>query len=263
MKALKTYISTLLLLFSFTSCTKVIDLKLGDDTGKLVIEGNLTNVKGMQLFKLSTNVPFTNTNTYPPVTGGLVNLNDEKGNTYRLIETSPGSYIANDLAGIPGETYRMTVAVDGKTYTARSVMPEVVKLDSVTTKLSDFDSKKRQVIIHYQDPVGIVNQYRVVMYVNNVQVKAVFAYNDDFNDGKYVHNEIRQQDIDIYANDQITIEMQCIDNPVYTYWLTLMQQGGSGPGGSVTPSNPPTNISPTVLGYFSAHTTQSISIVAK
>ena len=263
MKNLKIYWPVLLFSFALTSCKKIIDLKLGDDTGKLVIEGNLTNIKGTQLFKLSTNVPFTHTNTYPPVTGAFVKLKDTKGNTYPLVETSPGNYTVNDLAGIPTETYTMNVTTGGQTYTANSVMPAVVKLDSVTTKLSDFDTKKRQVVIHYQDPAGIANQYRIVMYVNNVQVKAVFAYNDDFNDGKYVHNEIRQQDIDIYANDKITIEMQCIDRPVYTYWLTLMQQSDSGPGGSVTPSNPPTNISPATLGYFSAHTTQTISVIAR
>jgi hypothetical protein len=57
--------------------------------------------------------------------------------------------------------------------------------------------------------------------------------------------------------------MQCIDKPVYTYWFTLMQQGDNGPGGGVTPADPPSNITPTVLGYFSAHTTQSKTIVVK
>jgi len=56
--------------------------------------------------------------------------------------------------------------------------------------------------------------------------------------------------------------MQCIDQPIYTYWLTLMRQGG-GFFGSVTPSNPPTNISPASLGYFSAHTSQMATIIAK
>lgn len=190
-------------------------------------------------------------------------MTDNKGNSYPLTETAPGNYTMDLLAGVPGNTYTMNVLTNGKNYIAQSVMPAVVKLDSVTTKTSDFDSKKRQVIIHYQDTPGIANQYRVVMYVNTVQVKAVFAYNDDFNDGKYVRNEIRQQDIDIYPGDKVTIEMQCIDKPVYTYWLTLMQQSDSGPGGGVTPSNPPANISPQVLGYFSAHTTQTISVIAK
>lgn len=263
MKNLKIYTPILLLLLALTSCKKVIDLKLGNNTGQLVIEGNLTNIKGTQIVKLSTNIPFTDKNSYPAVTGALVKLMDDLGNSYNLKETSPGNYTVDLLAGIAGNTYTMNVISNGKSYSAGSVMPAVVKLDSITYKISDFDSKKREVIINYQDPAGIANQYRVIMFVNNVQVKAVFAYNDDFNNGKYVRTEIRQQDIDIYANDKITIEMQCIDKPVYTYWLTLMQQGDSGPGGSVTPSNPPTNINPQALGYFSAHTTQTMSVIVK
>jgi hypothetical protein len=42
-----------------------------------------------------------------------------------------------------------------------------------------------------------------------------------------------------------------------------MQEQTNGPGGGVTPSNPPTNITPVTLGYFSAHTTQSKTIVVK
>jgi hypothetical protein len=122
---------------------------------------------------------------------------------------------------------------------------------------------EKVITVHYQDPVGTGNQYRFVMYVNNVEVKSVFAFNDDFTNGRYVHNELREDDIKIYPGDTVTVEMQCIDKPIYTYWLTLMQQGNNGPGGAVAPSNPPTNISPATLGYFSAHTTQSKTIIVK
>jgi len=67
----------------------------------------------------------------------------------------------------------------------------------------------------------------------------------------------------IFSGDTVTVEMQCIDLPVYTYWETLMQEQSNGPGGGVTPSNPPTNITPATLGYFSAHTTQSQTIIVK
>ncbi|HEX3384292.1 MAG TPA: DUF4249 domain-containing protein, partial [Mucilaginibacter sp.] len=60
-----------------------------------------------------------------------------------------------------------------------------------------------------------------------------------------------------------SVEMQCIDKPIYTYWYSLMQLQVNNPGGQVAPSNPPTNISPTTLGYFSAHTTQTMTLVVK
>ncbi len=263
------YLYASFIVLILTSCSKVIDLKLGNDTGKLVIEGNFTNILGPQMVKLTTNVPFSNPNNYPPVTGATVTVSDNTGNNYKLAESPAGTYSINQVAGISGKTYTMSVLFNGKTYTANSVMPNAVKLDSLAAQNDVFDSNKhrKNIIGYFQDPAGIKNQYRFLIYVNNTQVKSVFAYNDDFTDGRYVTIDfgqgLREADIDIYAGDIIKVEMQCIDKPVYTYWYTLMQQAVNGPGGGVTPTNPPTNITPETLGYFSAHTTQSLTFVVK
>ncbi len=263
MKTIKNCLPIVLSLFILSSCEKVIDLDLGNKTGDLVIEGNITDVNTPQFVKLSTNVPFTNDNNYPPVSGATVLINNDQGNSFSLPESSPGTYSAPSMTGVSGRSYTMTVAVSGKTYKATSVMPVLTKLDSVTSRVNEFEKKQRDITVHYQDLAGIPNQYRFIMYLNDKQVKAVFALNDDFNDGKYVHADLDQDDMDIFPGDRVRIEMQCIDKPVYTYWLTLVQQQDSGPGGGVAPSNPPTNISPKTLGYFSAHTTQVVSVVVR
>jgi len=265
MKNFKYYIVLSLIAFTITACTKVIDLKLNNNAGILVIEGNITNAFGRQFIKLSQNVPFTSANTYPPVTGATVTVSDNKGNNYQFTEGTPGTYSISPMAGIPGYTYTMKVITNGKIYTASSVMPAQVILDSLSSKESDFSNGKNQrdIIVHYADPAGATNQYRFVMYVNSVEVNSVFAYNDEFIDGRYVNLEILENDIKVYPGDTVKVEMQCIDKPVYTYWYTLMQQQQNGPGGGVTPSNPPTNITPATLGYFSAHTTQTTTIIVK
>jgi hypothetical protein len=257
------YISAILLVIFISSCTKVIDVKTADNTGELVIEGNITNLNGAQTIKISKNVALSNTNTYPAVTGAAVIVTDQAGNIYQFTESPSGTYSTSQLTGVAGNTYTMSVTTGGNTYTAKSTMPTVVKLDSLTSKNSPTSNTKKQVTVHYQDPAGVANQYRFVMYVNNVQVKDVFADNDQFNDGKYVSLDLYENDIDIHAGDTVTVEMQCIDEPIYTYWYTLSQQSTNGPGGGVTPSDPPTNISPTTLGYFSAHSSQTITITAK
>jgi hypothetical protein len=261
----KYYISALLLVLITASCTKVIDLKLRNNTGQLVIEANITNITGSQYVKLSQNVAFTSTNSYPAVSGATVAVSDDKGNNYQFTEGPTGTYSYSPMVGIPGRTYTLSVLSNVKNYTASSTMPQVVILDSITAKNSEFNSSKhrKEITIHLQDPAGISNQYRLIMYVNGAQVKSIFAFNDSFTDGRYVNIDLRQQDIDIYSGDTVTVEMQCVDKPMYTYWFTLMQQQGNNPGGGVTPSNPPTNITPICLGYFSAHTTQSKTIVVK
>jgi hypothetical protein len=262
MKNIK-FLLIVLLLPALTGCEKVIQLDLGNKTNELVIEANITNTGGPQMVRLSKDVPITNTNTYPPVTGATVVISDDKGNSYPATESSAGTYTLN-ATGLPGSTYTMNVSTEGKNYRAVSTMPGLVKLDSITTKLSDSDPKLREIVVHYQDPPGIVNQYRFVVFVNDKQLKAVYANDDDFNDGKYVRNDLEQpEDIEIRPGDKITVEMQCVDKPVHTYWLSLKQQQDNGPIGNAAPANPPTNISPTTFGLFSAHTTQTLTITAK
>jgi hypothetical protein len=253
---------------SLTSCTKVVDLKLGNSSGQLVIEGNITNVNGPQYVVLTTNVPFSNTNTYPPVTGATVTISDQLGHKYSLIEGPQGTYAINPLAGKAGNTYNLNVLVNSTSYNASSTLPALVALDSVTAKTSPFNNSsngkvEKEITVHYQDPAGVSNQYRFLMWVNGVQVKSIFAFDDQLTDGRSVSSDLREDDITIYSGDTVKVEMQCIDKPVYLYWFTLMQQQAKGAAGSVAPSNPPTNLTPATLGYFSAHTTQTQTIVVK
>jgi len=250
------------------SCTKVIDLKLGNASDQLVIEGNITNVKGTQTVILTKNIPFSSPNNYPPVTGATVKISDQTGNIYSLAESTPGNYTIANMAGIQGTAYTLTVATGGQTYIARSTIPVPVILDSLTDKNdplggSSNGNNKKLITVHYQDPAGIANQYRYIMWVNGVQVKDIFVEDDEFTDGRYVSSDLMESDIDIYAGDKVTIEMQCIDEPVYKYWFALESQQTDGIGGSVAPANPPTNILPATLGYFSAHTTQSLTLTVK
>jgi hypothetical protein len=266
MKKAKLYIAVLSLSALLGSCTKVIDIQTANDTGQLDIEANVVDTLGVQTITLTKNVPFTSTNVYPAVTGATVTVTAPSGTSYRFTEGASGIYTSNTFKGISGD-YKMTVLTGSKTYNATSTLPVKVTLDSVTSQnraVSTGSNPKKQIVVHYKDPAGVANYYRFVMYLNGVQVKSVFAFNDEFNDGLSVNNILRvtDSDFDIYAGDKVRLEMQCIDAAMYLYWHTLAQQSG-GVGGGVTPSNPPTNISPESLGYFSAHTTQTITITVK
>jgi hypothetical protein len=259
------YVLVIAAIAALASCKKVIDLDLGNVSGQLVIEGNMTNVAGPQYVTLSRNVPFTNPNVYPAVSGATVFIADNLGNQYPMTEGPAGTYSIPNALGFSSRAYALTVTSGGKTYTAKSTMPAMVNLDSITDKANYFDagSGRKVITVHFQDPAGIANQYRFVMHVNGVQVKSVFAYDDEFINGKYVDLDLEEDDIKIYPKDTVSVAMQCIDKPVYTYWYSLMQLQVNNPGGQVAPSNPPTNITPTTLGYFSAHTTQTVTLVVK
>jgi len=105
------------------------------------------------------------------------------------------------------------------------------------------------------------NRY-LFRYTVNDRSKANFLeFSDNVNNGLpnqrplLLPNDDEDDSEKVKVGDTITVEMQCIDDKVYTFYAALLQlSGGGGPGGGVTPTNPPGNISNGALGYFSAHT---------
>jgi len=259
---IRALIVLMFVLVALLSCQKVISVNTGDSTAQLVIEGNLTDVKGPQIVKLSRSVPYGNVNVFPAVSGAGVTLNDNTSATYSFIETQPGTYTLNNFKGKALTYYLLTVKADGKTYYGGSTMQFPVNLDSLTLVSQAFGNKSTiSVVVNYQDPATIANQYRFIMYVNGVQVKRVFVENDQLSDGRSVSSTLYQQDIELKKGDKIDVDMECIDANIYNYWNSLSNQGGNTPQNSATPSNPPSNIVGGALGYFSAHTLQRKTIV--
>lgn len=259
---MKTYIPYSLILMLFilaTSCEKVIDIQVDDDIGKLVIEGTINNTDEQQEIKLSKNIAFSDRNNYPAVSGATVIVRNDEKNEFVFSETSAGTYIAKSFTGIPGKTYSFEVHVNENKYTAISQMPQVVTLDSIAAEKPKFGEKDtRNIKVFYQDPKDQINQYRFVLFVNEKQINDIYAVNDDFNNGNQVSITLRpKEDVDIVSGDKIRVEMIGMDRNVFQYWYSLMQQSA---GAGITPSNPPTNISPYVFGYFSAQTHSSKSI---
>jgi hypothetical protein len=250
----------MVLLFA-SACQKVIDLKLDNSAPQLVIEGNLTDQDGSQVVTISKSVSFSATDTFPPVSGATVSISDSTGIPNILTEKAPGVYVIFPYQGLYGRTYTLTVKVNGVTYTALSTMPMPVPLDSLGAKSDDIGKKNlRTIVVNYQDPSKVANQYRFVLSINKGQVNTVFTNDDSFTNGRYVREELFQTGMDIHHGDTARVEMQCIEKNIYKYWFSLSPQQNNGPGGGITPSTPPSNINNGALGYFSAHTVSNAAI---
>jgi len=252
----------------FSSCKKILDLDLEEAESQLVIEGNLTNITGVQTVRISRTVPFDASNSFPAVSGATVSLQDSKGHVIFFTEATPGIYEAYDLAGTVGERYTLKVAVEEQEYTASATMPANVPLDSLTATEQTFGSEVRKTIaVNFQDPPQVKNFYLFKMVLNGKKVGQIFSDSDFFTDGRYVKRDLflsGYEDLEIESGDAVTVEMQSIDEPIYTYWRTLEQQYASGnPNDVTTPSNPPSNWSNRALGYFSAHTLQVEDVVVR
>jgi len=244
-----------------TSCEKVIDVNLNNASSVVVIEGVVTNRADSQYVQIHRTVNFDEPNTFPAVTGAIVTIADNNGRVVTLKERRPGFYMTHNFVGRSGNTYSLKVVANGKEYTARSTMPEQVNIDSMGVSVTTFFGEEHKTLqLIYNDPAGVKNYYRFKLKINGVSSDNIFAFDDNFNDGRAVNRELFDLDLDAKSGDRAEIEMQCIDAAVFRYWQGLDQNQNRG-GASTTPANPVSNISNGALGYFSAHTVQNEEII--
>ncbi|MBB2149707.1 DUF4249 domain-containing protein [Pedobacter gandavensis] len=259
-------ISYLLLLIPVLlgSCDKVIDLKYTDNEVKYVIEGTITNEPGSCTVLLSKTRNFKDSNPFNGLSGASVKI-ENNGNTYTLLEDRPGVYKLATLIGVPGQTYQLTVSVEGETFSASSRMPTLVPFDDFYLKPKDFDSLRTITYVKYKDPANETNFYWFELFVNDKRQRNYSLMNDQFTPGQEVTTPIifQNKTDDLSRNfkkgDKLALEMHSIDASVYLYLFSLSAAEGSDNGAA--PANPLSNLKGGALGFFSAHTTQKRTLV--
>jgi len=254
-------------ILSIVSCTKDIHVNLNDAAPQIVITGEVNNAAGPYLVRITKTVNFSVSNTFPPVSGATVKITDStSGQTDLLTETSSGVYTTQLLPqGTPGHTYQLFISVGGQTYTAISTMPQIVSLDSVTFEhKTDLGGTTINAIPNFQDPPGVANYYSFTEYINNKLFnKAIFVFEDRLSDGRYVTSPLSMDSAYLKTGDNLQLEMRCVDKNTYNYFNEFASILDASNFQSAAPANPVTNISNNALGYFSANTIQSKSVIVK
>jgi len=258
-----------LFIILFTSCTKVINVDIKGVEKKYVIEAIVTDQPGDAKVLVTTTKNISEDNVYPGISGANVTVTDDAGLLTNFTEDSAGVYTAPLLKGVTGKTYTLRVGINGTTFTAQSAMPQKVSMDTIyITDEILFGETRKIANTTYQDPPGKGNNYRYLQYINGEKTKTIFTNNDDYLDGNKVEAKLWYLADDdggerkILKGDTVRLDMQCIDNAVYKYWFSL-NQSATGNSQSASPANAVSNISGEALGYFSVHTVESKTVVAK
>lgn len=251
MKASITIIG-LALLAAFSSCRKTIDIQVADDEKKYVIEGNITDQDAPATVSITRSISLNATNEFPKVTGAAVSIKDlTVGTEYTLTESEAGLYQNATIKGIPGHQYQLLVAVGGQQFTAQSVMPAPVALDTVYVSRNFMGTEVKGV---FQDPAFTRNYYHPVLYRNGKREGGVSIGSDEAFDGHLVTQTLfTVEDTLFKSGDRITATLESVDGAMYQYYYGLMTAGPN----SSAPANPKSNIKGGALGYFSAHTVSS------
>jgi hypothetical protein len=264
MRLLKNMI--VLVCLGLVSCEKVIEVKIRDADTKIVIEGVITDQPGSLKVIVSRTVKYNSNNQFPNVTGATVKIKDN-GVEYLLVETAPGIYTNNLVSGRVGHQYDLSVTTGSETFTASSTMPIAVPIDTIIIARGPFSSQ-RMASVYYTDPAGVNNGYRFIQYVNGRKDPAIFWDNDEFTDGQTTAVRLDNgggSDTDprtIHQRDTVKVELLSLDDVIYRFWSTLQMGGADGNGFTASPANPVTNIKGGALGYFSAHSIRSKTVIA-
>ena len=264
---MKSYLILLLAAFTLTSCEKVIDLDLSTAGTQVVIEGTVSNQLTPWTVRVSQSSGFHENGGGPVIPNATVSIaisgiNSPESLTY----AGNGLYQSRPLRGEPGRTYTLTVAANGRTYVAVSTMPAVVPIKRVMLENQPVGGPVSYA--EFTDPAGVKNYYRWVLYVNDQPRRDLFVLDDRLYSGVV---NVRQalsildgpgtnaQTDKLKPGDRVTVEMQSVDQGVYTYLAGLLQLLI---GDAATPANPTSNLSGGALGYFSAHSsTRQTTIV--
>ena len=256
--------SITLAMILFCSCQKVISINLDSTATQYVIVGTLTDQPGICQVSITQTKNFNDDNNFPGVSGATVTV-ENNGVITPLTETSSGIYQTSTLTGVPGNTYHLTVNINGRVFTAASTMPQPVALDSIFVSAGRLTNKKYVTVV-YKDPAGVPNYYHFIQYINGKKEPTIFVDDDEFTDGQTVKSQLTYSNgtndptRDIKTGDSVKIEMICIDPAVYKYWYSL-GDGATGTSQSASPANPVSNITGDLaLGYFSAQTLRSKTI---
>ncbi|HLG40219.1 MAG TPA: DUF4249 domain-containing protein [Chitinophagaceae bacterium] len=262
-------VKTIILLFSlsllFSSCEKIIDLNLNDAEKKYVVEAGLTDQPGSAKVMITQTKNFDEDNNFIGISGAAVQIAESGGATTSLIEISPGVYEAPGLAGVAGKTYNLSITVNGNNFNAICTMPLKVNLDTIfVTDEFLFTETRKIANVEYLDPAGRGNSYRFIQYVNGLKEDHLMIENDDYTDGRNINDKLfyfsDEEEHKIKTGDTLRIDMLCIDPAIYQYWFSL-DRSSTGQSGQATPSNPVTNMKGGALGYFSAHTFQTKTMI--
>lgn len=261
------YIQYVIILISLTSCVDRFDVDLNSSDPQLVVEGNISvSSQGSYLqVRLSKTVNFDQENLFPAVENAKITISDQNGKSYPLTSDESGYYYASIKPSPALTTFSMDVQIGERRITAQSTLPALVSFDSlIVEKATDIFAQEKEydVRVMYKDPENVPNYYHFIEIVNG-RVKANYAFDDKFTDGSEKGSSLRRFDREYEIGDTVMVVMKCIDKNIYQYYRSLGYQSMGNPSSSSNPANPETNLVGAILGYFSAHTYQSRTVIVK
>jgi len=113
------------------------------------------------------------------------------------------------------------------------------------------------IVPSYQDAAENVNYYRFKAYRGDSLIIKNTIFNDQLSNG---NRNSRPFFMELKNDDTLTVEMRSLNYESYRYFFGVNQITPGGQSQSATPTNPISNISGGVLGFFSANSLDVLKV---
>lgn len=258
---------------ALVSCEKTVELDLNQTESKVVIEGQVTDLADHNYVKLSRTVDFYNTGKTPPITNATVTVEDNNGSIISFVhyqgtsEDSVGMYFPETpFAGEIGRSYKLTVVVDGQTFTAQDTLFRIVPIDKLTSRINDDEEadpkdpgRFYEVLLYVKEPKETEDYYLFKCYRNG---KLEYANDTDiyFSDDQLLSENIDGIPMPIFyaVDDMAKFEAYSLTRDAFVYYRDLQKllNNDGGLFGN-PPANPRSNIAGGAIGFFQVSAVQS------
>jgi len=272
------------ILFSlFYSCEKDITVDIPKPDSLIVVEGYIEQGQNPYVV-LTKNSPYFETvdsNSLQKliVQNATVSINDGT-NDYPLTLSINFNqfpflfYSTNQLFGEIGKTYLLTVKVNGKVLTAKTTIPEPVKIDSLVFKPEAPYDSLGFLWFYFVDPDTLGNFYRIFTkvigedsifvhpyssvaddQVINGQEVEYSTYNPPENRFEEDQQHNQEDDLSFYFKKEQTVILKLcnITAEHYYFWKTVEQQINGGGNPFASPATVRTNIKGGGLGIWGSY----------
>ncbi len=230
----KIHFSWLIVLFSFISCEKVIDVDLSTSEPRLVIEASIQWLNGTtgneQIVKLSTTTDYFS-DEIPTVSGATVFITNSANEVFNFTEdTEPGIYKCLTFNPIVNETYTLTVIHEGETYTSTEKLldtPTVTRIEQddeggilgneteVKFFFNDLVNETNHYLVRIDDPYKVIPEFGVIE-------DRFFENNEMF--GLYFSEDLK-------PSDTLKFTLNGITTNYFNYMDILLEQTGTNSAG--------------------------------
>lgn len=224
------------------SCTDVIDVDLETAAPKLVIDASIDwekNTPGnVQQIILSTSTGYYS-DSFPAVSGaGVSVMNNASNAVFIFSETIPGTYVCSNFVPVIGDTYTLTVTLNGETYTASEKLLPTPTIESNITQnnAGGITGDEIEFRFAYQDNPLEVNHYMTSVKTNRVAFPEFSLESDEMYQGNQIVEFYSHEDL--APGDQARIKLYGITRRYYDYFNKIML--ASGNDGSPFQSTPTT-----------------------